>query len=78
MSPALILTLIQSLPTLIALLNTMIKDFTSGNSSFTEAEFLQIQSEVMNTITSVNDALNLSIKAKLAADAGVVATPPVA
>lgn len=75
MSPALLLAIIQSLPAAMALVQSMISDFQSGNSLFTEQDIINIQAQVQQNSQIANNALLeiMQLKSNAAATSGTTA-----
>jgi hypothetical protein len=74
MTEQLVLAIIQSLPSLMALVQNMITDFQSGNSPFTESDIIAIQNQVSQNSAVANKALIEIMNAKSAAAANTHAT----
>ncbi len=73
MSPAVILSLIQSLPVMMSLVQNMIADFQTGNSIFTENDIITMQAQVNQNSQIANNALLeiMQLKSQSATTSGV-------
>lgn len=64
MNPALLASIITSLPAALQLLQNMIQDFQTGQSTMTEDAIINMQSQVSQMVALANEALLNEMKAK--------------
>ena len=63
MNPALLAVILQDLPALIQLVQNMIANFNSDNSSITQEQITQMQSQVTKLVNMANEALTQQMNA---------------
>lgn len=72
MTPAMLAAIIAAIPAAMQLLQNMISDFQSGNTTMTEEAIISMQSQVSQMVTLANTALTNEMAAKTASEVSTV------